>query len=115
MKITPSLKIYFMLAMLLLSLVMVTSFSALTLNYFAQGLDRGVGFSMREAGEMKGVKTGKPGNIFGYQIAAVWSDLPANIKQAFDDKAPNESYRLNKKMVGLNVFGPPEEMYLTLK
>ena len=115
MKITPSLKIYFMLAMLLLSLVMVTSFSALTLNYFGQGLDRGVGFSMREAGEIEGVEKSKPGHVFGYQIAAVWSDLPENIKQAFDDKAPTESYRLDKKMVGFNVFGPPEEMYLILK
>ena len=115
MKIQPSLKLFFIVVMLLFGLAMATSFSALTLNYFSRGLDRGVGLSMREAAEADGVKDGEPALILGYHIAASWQDLPEQIKAAFDNTPPTERYRLEKKVFGSGLFGPPEEIYLALK
>ena len=115
MKIQPSLKLFFIMVMLLLGLAMAVSFSVFTLNYFSQGLDRGVGLSMREAAETDGVRDGEPALILGYHVAASWSDLPENVKGAFDNTPPTEGYRLEKKVIDLSLFGPPEEVYFVLK
>ena len=115
MHLKPSLKLYFIVAMLLLGLAISISFSALTVNYFSQGVDRGVGFSMRQSAEVKGVELGKPQMILGFYVAASWADLPNNIKTAFDNIPPAEKYRLEKKIIGFSVFGPPKEMYAALK
>jgi len=115
MKIKPSLKIYFIVAMLLLGSAMTISFSAFTLNYYTQGLDRGMGLTMREAAEVKGVKKGQPAFVLGFNIAETWEDLPKNIKDTFEALRPIQSYSLEKKIVDISLFGPPTEMYMLLK
>ena len=115
MKIQPSLKLFFVMVMLLFGLAIATAFSTLTLNYFFQGVDRGVGLSMREAAEAEGIKDGEPALILGYHIAASWQDLPQQIKEAFADTPPTGRYSLEKKVIGSGLFGPPEQIYLALK
>jgi hypothetical protein len=115
MKIKPSLKLYFTIAMLLLGLAMTISFSAFTLNYFDQGLDRGVGLTMRAAADIEGVKIGQPGFVLGFNVTASWDDLPRNIRDNFESIRPLESFSLEKKIIDMDLFGPPTEMYILLK
>ena len=115
MKIQSSLKLFFIMVMLLFGLATATAFSALTLNYFIQGLDRGLGVPMREAAETGGVKDGQPARILGYYVAASWQDLPEQIKEAFENTPPAESYTLEKKVIGASFFARPEEIYFVLK
>ncbi|MFT6984387.1 MAG: signal transduction histidine kinase [Psychromonas sp.] len=115
MKIKPSLKIYFTVAMLLLGFVMTVSFSALTLNYFTQGLDRGIKQSLMEAAEIQGSQKGKPVLLLGFHIASSWEDVPNRVKEIFDNTPPVESYTLEKRAVSSGLFRPPEEIYFVLK
>lgn len=115
MRIKPSLKIYFTLAMLLLGFVMTLSFSALTLNYFTQGLDRGIQQSLMEAAEIQGSQKGKPVLLLGFHIASSWEDVPNRIKEIFDNTPPVENDTLQKRALSANLFTPPEEIYLVLK
>ncbi len=115
MKIKLSLKLFFMLVMLLLGLLMAGFFSALTLSYFEQGLDRSTRQSMLEASAVQGVKAGHPVKVLGYHIASSWEDLPAQIKEVFADTPLLEKRAFAKKRIGATLFAPPEQVYFVLK
>lgn len=115
MKIKPSLKLFFMLVMLLLGLLMAGFFSALTLNYFEQGMDLSTRQSMLEASEVEGVTEGHPVKVLGYHIASSWQDLPEQIKEVFADTPPVGKRAFAKKLIGATLFSPPERVYLVLK
>ena len=111
----PSLKFFFIMAMLLLGLAITLSFSAFTLNYFSQGLDRGLKQSLMEAADAENVEDGKPLSLLGYNIASAWEDVPASVKDAFDNIPPEESYQLQKKEFASRFFTRPENIYFVLK
>ena len=115
MKINPSLKIYFIVAMLLLGIVMTVSFSALTLNYFNQGLDRGVKQSLIEAAEARGVEDGVPILLLGYHIASTWRDVPDRVKKVMGNTPPVTSYKLQKIIIDSGFLTRPDEVYFILK
>ncbi len=115
MKIKLSLKLFFMLVMLLLGLLMAGFFSVLALNYYEQGLDRSTRQSMLEAAEVEGVKKGHPVKVLGYHIASSWQDLPPQIKEVFADTPPVGNRAFAKKLIGATFFSPPEKVYLVLK
>ena len=115
MKIQPSLKLFFIVVMLMFGLAIATAFSALTLNYFSEGMDRGIGLSMREVAEVEGVKDGKPALILGYHVASRWDDLPQKIREAFANTPPTKNFSLQKKVKDSHLFGPPDDVYLQVK
>ena len=115
MKIQPSLKLFFIVVMLVFGLAIAMAFSAITLNYFNEGMDRGVGISMREAAEVKGVEDGKPVIVIGYHVASKWDDLPQKIREAFNNTPPDKAFSLQKVVNDSSLFGPPKDVYLQLK
>ncbi|MFT6927813.1 MAG: signal transduction histidine kinase [Psychromonas sp.] len=115
MNIRPSLKIYFIATMLILVAVLTVFFSALTLNYFEQGLDRGVRQSMREVVNIEEVKDGQPVTIIGFDIASRWKDLPLRVQAVFTDSQLSKEYALQKRLRGGNLIHPPEEAIFAMK
>lgn len=103
------------MVMLLFGLVIAMAFSTLTLNYFSDGIDRGIGLSMRESANIEGVKEGKPVLILGCYVAASWEDLPEKIRRVFNHTPPEKLDFLQKKVFEVNIFGPPDTIYLSLK
>lgn len=115
MKIRPSLKIYFIVSILLLVGALTLFFSALTLNYFVQGLDRGVRQSMNELVDTPGVEEGHPVTIIGYHIASRWEDLPLRVRALFADSPPVAAFVLEKRLLGGNLIGPPKEVVFVMQ
>jgi len=115
MKIRPSLKISFIVAMLLLVAALTVSFSALTLNYFEQGLDRGIGHSMREVVDIQGVEDGQPVTIIGHHIASRWEDVPLRVRETFADIPLSEKFALHKSLLGGGIINPPKEAIFAMK
>jgi signal transduction histidine kinase len=110
MKMRPSLRLYFLGAMLFLGVSMATIFSALTVNYFIEGMDAVLRGTMVDIADTKGVRDEHPVTVLDFQIASRWQDLPAKVQENFPIP-PAEVYELKKKAVKLTLFGPPEVVY----
>ena len=115
MKIRPSLKIYFIVAMLVLVAALTLFFSALTLNYFVQGLDRGVRQSMSEVVNTPDVEDGHAVTIVGNHIASRWQDVPLRVREVFNDGVPDAMFVLQKRLLGGNIIDPPKEAIFLMK
>lgn len=114
MKIRRSIKVYFILAMLLAVLGISVAFSALSINYFMTGVDRGITDSMLNAIEAENIVDGHPRTILNYHIASQWQDVPDKIKQKFANPESFKPFRLNKRVEEASVFAPPESVYLVM-
>tara|TARA_R110002012_G_scaffold122175_1_gene272120 strand:+ start:123 stop:1430 length:1308 start_codon:yes stop_codon:yes gene_type:complete len=110
MKIRPSLKLYFFITMVLLGSVMTIGLSMLTVNYFIDGLDRGLNGVMRELVMTTDVQDGQPANFADFQIASRWQDTPAIIQQRFDSP-PIEENELLKSKDQKSFFSLPTNLY----
>lgn len=115
MKIKPSLKIRFIVSMILLASAMAIFFSVLTLNYFVQGLDRGQAQTMRDFAHAEGVEEGRSLSVWGYHVSSRWEDMPDNVKVSFENRPPTEAFKLDKRTYGGGIFSPPEEVNLIMK
>jgi len=115
MKIRPSLKLYFIVSMFLLVAALTVFFSALTLNYFVQGLDRGLRQSMSEVVDTQGVEDGHPVTIIGHHIASRWQDAPPRVRALFGDSPPATAFLLEKRLLGGNLINPPKEAVFVMK
>ena len=110
MKIRPSLKLYFFITMVLLGSVMTIGLSMLTVNYFIDGLDRGLNGVMRELVMTTDVQDGHPANFADFQIASRWQDTPVIIQQRFDSP-PTEENELLKSKDQKSFFSLPTNLY----
>ncbi|MDB1125179.1 sensor histidine kinase [Vibrio algarum] len=114
MKIRPSLKIRFIVSMILLASAVAIFFSVLTLDSFFQGMDRGQAQTMRAFADVEGVEDGQPLDVMGYHISERWQDIPLEVKEAFDNR-PVKDFRVEKSDVGGGWFSPPEKVYFVMK
>ncbi|WP_199271401.1 HAMP domain-containing sensor histidine kinase [Paraglaciecola sp. L1A13] len=83
MKIRPSLRLYFFISIALLGTGMTVGFSVLSVNYYIDGLDRGLNGVMHELVMTTDAQDGQPVDFADFQIASRWQDTPAIIQQRF--------------------------------
>lgn len=115
MKIRPSLKIRFIVSMVLLASFVAIFFSVLTLDSFFQGMDKGQAQTMRAFADVEGVEGGRSLDVMGYHISERWHDIPQEVKEAFDDNRPAKDFRLEKSDVGGWWLSPPEKIHFVMR
>ncbi|MEL0631756.1 HAMP domain-containing sensor histidine kinase [Pseudoalteromonas carrageenovora] len=113
MKIRPSLRLYFFATMVLLSSLMAIGFSFLSVNYFIDGLDRGLNGVMFELSQTTEVEDGQPKNIVGFNVASRWEDMPEIIQQKFE-VMPNEAGVLQKMKDNTSLFAMPADLFFVV-
>ena len=110
MKIRPSLKLYFFISVVMLGSVMALGFSLLSVNYFVDGLDKGITRVMMDVAKTTDVEDAKPQNVVGFNIASRWQDTPAIIQQRFGS-APTKRGEIHKLKDQDSIFSIPENLY----
>lgn len=76
MNISRSLKIYILFAVISMGAVTVLTFSTLAANYFVQGLDISVRYTMQAIGQDIVTKEFPPQKVLDYDVASSWNELP---------------------------------------
>ena len=117
LKPSVSIKLLFIVVMLLLGLLLSAFFSALALRYFEHGLDMSIRESMfRSAQLAPPVEKGQPIEYFDFNIAAVWEDVPSEVREEIQ-VPPSEANRLEKVIRGTGIFSfsPPEKITLVIR
>ncbi len=99
--------------MLLLGASLTLVFSALTINYFIEGLDTGMRGTMRQLSKVDNVRDGHPVTLINFQIASRWQDVPADIQAQFPTP-PKSPGVLQKKMQDVSLFSPPKRAYFLI-
>jgi signal transduction histidine kinase len=112
MKIRPSLRLYFFASMLLLSSIMAIGFSFLSVNYFIEGLDKGLNGVMFALSQSAEVEDGQPKEMVGFNIASRWEDMPNIIQRRF--KKPTQTGVLQKSRENLSFFSMPENLFFVV-
>ncbi|TMO70806.1 sensor histidine kinase [Pseudoalteromonas sp. S3785] len=112
MKIRPSLRLYFFASMLVLSSIMAIGFSFLSVNYFVDGLDKGLNGVMFALSQTAEVEDGQPIEMVGFSIASRWEDMPKEIKQRFIK--PTHNGVLQKKADKPSFFSMPENLFFAV-
>ncbi|MBU2965952.1 HAMP domain-containing sensor histidine kinase [Amphritea sp. 2_MG-2023] len=113
MKIRPSLKLYFFISVVLLGSVMAIGFSLLSVNYFINGLDKGLNIVMKDIAKTAEVEDGQPIDLIGFNIASRWQDTPDIIQQNFVSP-PTEAGQLQKLKDQSSIFSIPENIYFVV-
>ena len=112
MKIRPSLRIYFFASMVVLSSAMAIGFSFLSVNYFIDGLDKGLNGVMLNLSQTIDVKAGEHKEVVGFNVASRWEDMPSIIKQRFSK--PTEIGLLHKRKDQSSIFTLPENLFFVV-
>jgi len=112
-KIRPSLKLYFFISVVMLGSIMALGFSLLSVNYFVDGLDKGITRVMMDVAKKAEVADGKPQNIVGFNIASRWQDTPDIIQQRFVS-APTKQGEIHKLKDRDSIFSVPENLYFVV-
>lgn len=115
MKLRPSLRLYFLGAMLFLGVSMAITFSALTVNYFVEGMDSVLRGTMVEVADTEGleVQNGKPVMLLDFYVASRWQDLPVDARDNFS-APPTNMFELNKHIVKDELFSPPNAVHFVM-
>ncbi|CAM3996800.1 sensor histidine kinase [Pseudoalteromonas byunsanensis] len=126
MKIRISLRIYVLIAMLLTGISSIVLLSALSMHYFATGMDvamRGIMYAQAKqfdvsthtlANTPTQITKGEAKQNQQYIISSRWRDMPKQIQLNINEAAM-EFNELNKHMVGGGWFSPPVEGYFAMK
>ena len=112
MKIRPSLRLYFFASMVVLSSAMAIGYSFLSVNYFVDGLDKGLNGVMLNLSQTIDVKAGERKEVVGFNIASRWEDMPSIIKQRFSK--PTEVGLLHKRKDQSWQFSMPENLFFVV-
>ena len=105
MKIRPSIRLYFLIAMLVTGVGSITVMTVTAVNYFFSGMDVAMtGFLRTQAVALPLGENGAPFHVDDLTVAAKWEDLPQVIQDNFRHNAliPN---KLNKKIGGNRLKG----------
>jgi len=114
MKIRPSLRIYFLVSLLIVGSVTITAFSVLSANYFISGLKIATRLSMLDATEAVGVEDGKPVKGITLTIASRWQDIPEQIREKFQHE-PDTLYKLNARVEDKVFLSRPKSAVFVIK
>lgn len=115
MKIRPSIRIYFLVAMLLVGSATIGVLTFTSLHYFFAGLDTAMTEFMRgQASELSLGENDEPIQFDDVTIAAQWEQLPIEIQQNLNpnDLVPN---KLLKRIEGVPIISNPEAGYFAMK
>ncbi|MGR5413099.1 sensor histidine kinase [Vibrio astriarenae] len=115
MKIRPSIRLYFLLAMLFTGIGSITVMTVSAVNYFFSGMDIAMtGLLRSQAMEIPLGENDTPRKINELTIAAKWEDLPQVIQDniEYDALVPNQ---LLKNVDGIPVLSPPKFGYFAMK
>lgn len=114
MKISPSLKVYFLIIMIITGITTISIMSAVSFNYFLTGIDFSIRNAMRLQAYKVQVSDGKPIKIHDFIVASRWEDLPTQLKNKINeqDLVVDE---LLKSIDGNPLFGPPKAGYFAMK
>lgn len=115
MKIRPSIRLYFLIAMLVTGVGSITVMTVSAVNYFFSGMDVAMtGFLRSQAMEIPLGDGNTPTQIDDLTIAAKWEDLPQIIREYIDYNSliPNQLF---KKVDGIPVLSPPKFGYIAMK
>ncbi len=115
MKIRPSIRIYFLAAMLLTGSITITVMTGTAVGYFFSGMDMAMTkFFRSQAAEIPLAENNQPVQIDDLTVAAAWADLPQIIQDNLD---PNELVpnQILKEIGGIPLFSPPEYGYFAMK
>jgi signal transduction histidine kinase len=113
MKIRPSLRLYFFISIVLLGTAMAVGFSLLSVNYYIDGLDKGIKSVMHELAKTPNIEDGKPQHLLGFTIASRWQDTPKIIQQRFISP-PEKLGNLLKIKDQDSIFSMPENIYFVV-
>ncbi len=99
MKYQISLKMFFTLAFLLLTVLLVTGYSLLSAHYYRMGMDSITASNMEEAARsyVKLVPSAKRiqfENFRGYRIASNWNHVPLDLQNAFGAAPPEPGFSI---------------------
>lgn len=114
MKISPSLKVYFLIIMIITGVITISIMSAVSFNYFLTGIDFSMRNAMRSQAYKVQVSDGKPIMIHDFIVASRWEDLPTLLKNKINEQDLVEG-ELLKNIDGNPLFGPPKAGYFAMK
>ena len=114
MKIIPSLKLYFVMMMIITGITTISIMSVVSFNYFVTGLDFSMSRTMRNQAFKVNVSDGNPAFINDFVIATRWIDLPQKIQTHFNPAQLIEGEIL-KKIDGNPLFSKPKSGSFVLK
>ena len=114
MKIKPSLRLYFLIIMIITGVTTISIMSVVSFNYFLTGIDFSVRKAMRTQAYQLPIPADKAINVNNYFIARHWEDLPKSIKDNIDQEDIVEN-KLVKKVDGNPLFSRPRSGYFVMK
>lgn len=103
MKARISLKLSIALAFLALSLVLILTYSWLSIYFFRTGVDSITALNMKEVAQsyVKNVpeeQRNKLNSYYGYQLASKWEQLPEELKDSFTiPPSAEKAFRINRE------------------
>ncbi|MEF1282151.1 HAMP domain-containing sensor histidine kinase [Vibrio fortis] len=115
MKIRPSIRLYFLVAMLFVGSATIGVLTITGIHYFFAGLDTAMTEFMRaQATELPLGENDTPVQFDDVTLAAKWEDLPIEIQQNLnpEELIPNE---LLKRIDGVPIISEPEAGYFAMK
>ncbi|WOT04200.1 sensor histidine kinase [Shewanella youngdeokensis] len=114
MKITPSLKLYFLAMMLFTGVATISVMSLFSVHYFLSGVDFSMSDMMKRQAKDQQVTDGQPVKIRGVVVASRWEDLPPQIQANINEQelVPGE---LMKSIDGNPFFSPPKAGFFAIK
>jgi len=114
MKIIPSLKLYFLVMMLITGVATISIMSVVSFKYFVYGIDIAIGDSMRSIANIENVSEGNPVGINDFVVASRWQDLPPIIQEKLDQNSLEDN-QLLKALDGKPPFSQPKAAYFAIR
>ncbi|MCC4832474.1 HAMP domain-containing histidine kinase [Shewanella sp. 10N.7] len=114
MKIRPSIKIYFLLAMFLTGTVTIVGMSAVAVSYFFSGLDVAMTNFVRSQASEIALDGDNPVTIGELTVATSWEKLPFLIQKNLN-KENLEPNQMIKKIEGVPIIDHPKRAFFAMK
>jgi len=114
MKIKPSLRLYFLIVMIITGITTISIMSVVSFNYFINGLDFSIRKEMHTQAYQLPVSEGKPVKLNNFVITSTFDDLPESIKNNIDEKEMQVG-ELVKNVDGNLLFARPKAGYFAMK
>ena len=114
MNIRPSLRRYFLLAILLSGSATIAALTYVAYQAYFSGIDFSMSEAMRRSAYQIEVTDGHPQAINGFTVATRWQDLPASIQSHLDEHALRDD-RLLKYVEGNPLLSPPRAGYFVIR
>lgn len=106
--IRPSLRLYFIVATIFLVTIITLAFSVLSIENLHRGINVGSAPIMGRLAMVEGVSDGHPVEVFDHVVASRWQDLPADLRELFNNEPVQQYRQLQKVIIGGGLLSHPE-------